>query len=652
MLSTLLLNTLLLNPAHAEDPVVRVEELRAAGEVDAAEATLDLLLRLEPGDLLLRQDPTDRERLLELRRGMPMGTARLSATTRLAVGQAAAGSYLLGPHLARLSYDPRRSATPYYLGALGGAALGAGSAVLAGSRPGFDEADADTILSSELLLAGNGLALGFLLDERDRLGPAWGVLGGAGAGALAGWGLSQLNPSLPEVRGGQAGALWGAGLGTAALVYAETETADGAVLPLMIGADLGAVGGVLLARELDLSTRQIALTSLGGLLGGGATGAGLGILFNDRELSPQAGALTMTAGTLAGGAVAGWLAWQGEAKRPEPADPGLALAWRLRHEGDLDSARALARLAAAGAPGEQAAIDDLLQPRRNSLEQTSATVRLVLAETAVGAATLGSLTTAVDYGGESAPLDIGLALAGGAAGATGGFLLARREDFGAAHLHALVGPQSLGLLAGGVLGSQVTDGDNPFGGMIGGSLVGTGAGLAWALSGPDHAEALAFHSGAYWGLGLSALGLSYGYGFDQLESPELVLAAGSAGMAGIGLASAHLLKMRPGQIRAINTGGATAALATGGFVWMTSRIIWYTPHGVAAIVGGSSLVGGALGFALDGAVAPQLGSSPNGALLHLEGGRLGLGLPMPRAIPLPQDPSRFVLGLSLIDQSI
>lgn len=631
---------LLLNAALADD--LLVEELRSAGEIDATEATIDLLLRL---------DPTDEDRLKELRKDLPMGTARLSATTRLAVGQAAAGSYLLGPHLARLSYDPRRSATPYYLGALGGAALGAGTAVLAGSRPGFDEADADTILSSELLLAGNGLALGFLLDERDQLGPAWGVLGGAGAGALAGWGLSHLNPSLPEVRGGQAGALWGAGLGAATLVFAEAETADGVVLPLMIGADLGAVGGVLLARELDLSTRQIALTSLGGLLGGGATGAGLGIVFSDRDLSPQAGALTVTAGTLAGGAVAGWLAWKGEAQRPEPSDPGLALAWRLRHEGDLDSARVVARRAAARAPGEQAAIADLLEPRRNSLEQTSATVRLVLAETAVGAATLGSLTTALDIDGESPPLDIGLALAGGAVGATGGFLLARREDFGPAHLHALVGPQSLGMLVGGTVSGDRLDGD-PFPGLILGSLAGTGAGLAWALSGPDHADALGFHSGAYWGLGLSALGLSYGYGFDQLEHPELVLAAGSAGMAGVGLASAHLLKMRPGQIRAINTGGATAALASGGFVWMTAKIIWYTPHSVAAIVGGSSLVGGALGLALDGAVAPQIGSSPSGALLHLEGGRLGLGLPIPRAIPLPHDPSRFVLGLSLIDQSI
>lgn len=640
-----MLTTLLLNAALAETPLDLVEALQTQGEVDSAEASIDLLLRQDPVE-------ADEARLRELQRALPIGPTRLSAMTRLAVGQAAAGSYLLGPHLARLSYDPRRAATPYYLGALGGAALGAGTAVLAGTRPGFDEADADTILGAEVLLAGNGLALGFLLDERDRMGPAWGVLSGAGVGALTGFGLTRLDLSMPEVRGGQFGAVWGAGLGTAALVAAETETADGTVLPLMIGADLGAVGGALLARQLDLSTRQITLTSLGGLLGGAATGAGLGIVFNDRDLSPQAGAATVTAGTLAGGAVAGWLAWRGEVKRPEPTDPGLALAWRLRHEGQLDSARVVARQAAASAPGEQAAIDDLLEPRRNSLEQTSATTRLVLAETAIGAATLGSLTTALDLGGESPPLDLSLALAGGAAGATGGLLLARREDFGPAHLHALVGPQSLGMLVGGVLGSQLTDGDTPFGGMIGGSLVGTGAGLAWALSGPDHAEALAFHSGAFWGLGLSALGVSYGYGFDQLESPELILAAGSAGLAGIGLGSAHLLKMRPNQIRAINTGGATAALATGGFVWMTSKIIWYTPHGVAAIVGSSSLVGGALGFALDGSVDPKLGTSRSGALLHVEGGRLGLGLPMPRAIPLPEDPTRFVLGLSLIEQSI
>lgn len=280
------------------------EDLRDQGQLDAARATLDALLRQPLTD-------SQRDQAQALRAQLPLSRAQLGAMTRLAVGQAVMGGYLLGPHLARLSYDPQRSAAPYYLGAFGGAALGAGAGIWLGSRPGFDGGEADLILTSEVLGGATGVAIGLLADKHDRLGPSWGVLAGVGGGAGLGLVLAGTDPTPADALAVQSGAGWGMGLVTAGLVIGETDgSADAVVVPLVVGADLGAVAGWLIADRFDLTRRQLAFFDVGGLVGagGGFLVVGIASAASDGELTPQAGAVIVTTSAIAGGLAAAWFA--------------------------------------------------------------------------------------------------------------------------------------------------------------------------------------------------------------------------------------------------------------------------------------------------------------------------------------------------------
>ncbi|NOY24660.1 MAG: hypothetical protein GXP62_02200, partial [Oligoflexia bacterium] len=254
--------------------------------------------------------------------GAPLTREQLVATTRLSVGQAMMGAYLLGPHLARLTYDPQRSPAPYYLGALGGVLVGAGSGIYLGTRPGFDLGQAKAILSSELLGGATGTAIGFLADPYDQTGPAWGTLAGAGVGAGLGLWLASKDPTPAVGLAAQSGAGWGLGLVTAGIVFAEgADKAEGAVVPLVAGADAGAVLGAALAYHLDLSTRQLALVDLGGVLGTGAGLLGVGIVGWWYRLGPQAGAVLVTVTGVGGGVVAALLTQPGRGR--DTASVGL-----------------------------------------------------------------------------------------------------------------------------------------------------------------------------------------------------------------------------------------------------------------------------------------------------------------------------------------
>lgn len=336
-------------PAHAppDDAIVAdwdaalqaVRDLRDAGQTDAARATVDLLLRQDLA-------PADRQRALDLQAALPVTRDQSSAIVLLAAGQTAIFGYLLGPHLASLTYDPNRSATPYYLGALGGAAVGAGSAVVYGLRPGFDAAQAQTVLSAEVLGGASGAVLGLVLDPYDRLGAPWGTLGGVVAGAAGGHLLATLEPSARDVLAGQSGAVWGAGLALTGVLYLERfDEPEQVAVPLVVGADAGAALGVLVARRLDLSQGQIAWADLGLTLGSGTGLLVMGIIASNQDVSWQQGTALVAAGGLTGGLLGGFLA---DPDRRGPRAPFASAALSGR-PGDLRLAVPVPRLS----PGDE-----------------------------------------------------------------------------------------------------------------------------------------------------------------------------------------------------------------------------------------------------------------------------------------------------------
>lgn len=288
-------------PDAAATLVDAAAALAAQGQPEAARAALDLALREG-------LPPDQQARAEQLRRALPMARGQLDAMTQLAVGQAVIGSYLAGPHLARISYDPARSATPYYLGALGGAALGAGGGILLGSRPGFDLGESRTMLTAEVLGGLTGATVGLVVDEYDQKGPAWGTLAGVGAGVGVGLWAASTDPSPTAAFAAQSGALWGTGLATAGIVFVEGgQQPEGVLVPLTVGADVGAVLGALAAGPLGLTTRQLAFADLGLGLGVGAGLLVVGIASAEDDVSPKAGATLCTLTGVTGGVLAAWL---------------------------------------------------------------------------------------------------------------------------------------------------------------------------------------------------------------------------------------------------------------------------------------------------------------------------------------------------------
>lgn len=337
----------------------------------------------------------------------------------------------------------------------------------------------------------------------------------------------------------------------------------------------------------------------------------------------------------------------------ESYDPVLDLAEQLARDGDPQAASALAHWVQAqpATPADQDRAQQLSLQHQHRRDTTSAKVRLVIHEAAFGAFVGGAGPALVDDDDNGA-LYFTSALLGAAGGTVGAIALSRREDFGPAQVHALVAPQQLLTFTGAALGA--TSGETePVGlGIMAGAAAGTGFGLLWALNDPDPSVALATHSGAFWGLGLTVVGISYGYGWDGIDADDRPLAlAGGADLGavlGFGLASA--LPVTEDQLRMANVGGLVGAGGAFLFTQSSNRIIWYTPHSVAAIVGGAGLVGGAVGVV----VASQLERAPalpvGSSALEARGGRVRISVPLPRPMAVPGTRDAPGWGLFLVDQ--
>ncbi|MFH1469020.1 MAG: hypothetical protein ABIO70_31830 [Pseudomonadota bacterium] len=299
-------------------------DLAAEGQDASARATLDWVLDQQP-------DAATRARAEQMQASLAEERGSAAPVFLLTMWQAGAGSYLLGPHLAYLFWDPARSATPYFVGAAAGAVVGGGSALYLGLGPGLDGPQALTIFSGEVLGGANGYLVGAMIDDESPRARAIGVLAGTGLGAAAGVYGSTLHPSRAEALALPSGAAWGTGLSFAVVGLVEPDEPIEAEWPFLVGMDAGAAGAVLLTRALDLSPAQIALFDLGGVVG--AASMGLVLLLAeeadaDLEARPVIALVTLSAlGTGALGAALG--------ARLEDADPVVSHALLSGEREDL-----------------------------------------------------------------------------------------------------------------------------------------------------------------------------------------------------------------------------------------------------------------------------------------------------------------------------
>ncbi len=252
--------------AAAWYPVLELSsDLRAAGDVDGARATLDWLLA-QPEAAPLHPRATA---VLD---DLPWGRERTRAAVRLALWQGALGLAVLGPTMAVNEWYGEADAL-YPLGALAGAGLGASTALLAARSPDFGPASATSIIAAQQILTFDGaLVLASLGRDTDESMP-FGILAGAGAGTAVGWWLASRDPDPAVAAAVQSGAWWGLGLAVAGLAYTYAWDDDDSdpTTALLVAVNGGAVGGYALARYGGLSHAQVRMANIGALLGAAST---------------------------------------------------------------------------------------------------------------------------------------------------------------------------------------------------------------------------------------------------------------------------------------------------------------------------------------------------------------------------------------------
>lgn len=287
-------------------------ELAELGQQDSARATLRWLLEQD-------MDPGLRAEAEALQATLPWRRRDAMPAMRLAAWQTALGAYLLGPHMARISYDPLRTATPYFVGAAGGAVLGTGSALMMATGPGLSQGQANTVIASQQLGGWNGAAIAYLVGD-DPVSTSIGLLAGVGVGTAGGYLLTMADPTGGEALGAHSGAVWGLALGAASGGVMELYD-DKLLASMLVWSDLGTVAGLALAHRMDLSRSQVWAMNLGGVIGGVGTLQLIALLAASSGVDDKGLIVTGTTGTLLGGGVGLWLA-----TRSDRADRDVGLA--------------------------------------------------------------------------------------------------------------------------------------------------------------------------------------------------------------------------------------------------------------------------------------------------------------------------------------
>lgn len=297
---------------------------------------------------------------------------------------------------------------------------------------------------------------------------------------------------------------------------------------------------------------------------------------------------------------------------PVPANPtvetALILAADLRADGDHDAARdvlhwVLDQQLTADVRTAAALQLARLPAPEDSGHDVGPTVRLVAWQAAMGAYLLGPnllINEPLGYAGDPY---VALSMIGGGLGAGSALLLAKHHGVDSAAASTIIGVEQLGLLNGAVLGYALT-GDSSLsripGGMMFGAGVGAGVGALWTLQDPDPAASLGMQWGAYWGTGLGFAVMAYTYAFDELHEDSIYPMALAANLGALGgWTLTRGLGLSRHDVRMFNAGALVGGLGAFGFAWITSNIVWYTEHGVAAFVTGATVAGGLTGVALN-----------------------------------------------------
>jgi hypothetical protein len=505
-------------------------------------------------------------------------TRALRASTLAGLGAFIAGSILLEPelHLGAEGTGPG-GAPLFWEGSLVGGAWGlmAGSLLDPTANARHRTGGA---LAGASLGATTGLVLSKVVEPRPQ--GYWLTLATGTAGALGGWGVSELafptggrhdtgaaltgsvvgfvggaaasrvlDLDTVDTHAGLLGAPYGALLGGLATSLAAPtgagrarEIAGGA----LVGASVGGLGGLALRQATQASDRAVALTALGGL-DGLAGGFGVGLM-----LDPS-GSRAERAGALVGG-VAG-------------LGVGAALWPRLTFDAGDGSLVEGAGVAAAWAglwlPALGAARwDDVSRVRMAGG---------LLAGLGVGTIGASALTPVLAIDGDLVDNALWMDAVFSGAGAGAGVLLSGRADRQAA---ALLGAGTAGLVLGGALHDRIdlNEEDAPW--LTLGVLEGAWLG-AWAP--------YAIYPRA-----------------DVTGGREFAgLAAGTLGLAGVAALSSGGVHLDGGDAALAVTGSAIGGALAGGVALLSTQL---HDQSSAGVVLGGSLVGVAAGAAL----APHL----------------------------------------------
>ncbi len=284
----------------AAEAMAMAVDLVEAGHADSARATLDWVLDQDI-------DPTLRSEAESLQATLTWRRRDVMPAMRLAAWQTALGAYLMGPHMARISYDPNRTAAPYFIGAAGGAAVGAGSAIWMAAGPGLSQGQANTVIAAQQLGGFNGAVIATLIDADDSVSTSIGLLAGVGVGTAGGYLLTMTHPTPGVALGAHSGAVWGRACGAAGSNSSGRYDEGQLLRSMLIWGDIGTLGGLALAHRLDLSRSQVWAMNLGGVIGGTGTLVTLAMVTIENGAGEQTVIGLGIAGSLIGGGVGLWL---------------------------------------------------------------------------------------------------------------------------------------------------------------------------------------------------------------------------------------------------------------------------------------------------------------------------------------------------------
>jgi len=322
-----------------------------------------------------------------------------------------------------------------------------------------------------------------------------------------------------------------------------------------------------------------------------------------------------------------------------PADSAAVLlqaASTFQAEGRSEVARALYEFIVRNfpaTPASDAASQRLMELQRRSAEEPdgSGRVELQVWSTVYGLWLGVAVPAALGADGSEA-YGAGLLL-GGPGGFMAGRALTRNRDLSDGQARAYTLGGSWGTWQGfGWANVAEASTEGTFAAMVGGGLAGIGIGAAVARRPISSAATTAASFGSLWG---TWFGVAGGVLLD-LEGDDLLTAAllgGNAGLAGSAL-TFPAWRMSRNRQRLISIAGVLGGLGGAGIDLIVQPDNAKVAIGIPLV---GSLAGLALGVGLTSDRGTELDSGagvgasegPQGSLLHLEGGRLGLGAPIP-----------------------